>query len=130
MRVVSRLIYEVVKWRARRGLTREVESFEDAKTEANQRGVRGGTFAYWYLRRQGYVFVARNYMPRGAKGEIDLVGYDGDTLTFCRGSDANRAGGPGGAAGTQRDVGEAANSGENGSPISVGTPHKRMPNAL
>jgi hypothetical protein len=52
--VVSRLIYEVVKWRARRGLTREVESFADAKTEASQRGVRGETFAYWYLRRQGY----------------------------------------------------------------------------
>ena len=30
----------------------------------------------------GYVFVARNYMPRGAKGEIDLIGYDGKTLAF------------------------------------------------
>jgi putative endonuclease len=28
------------------------------------------------------VFVARNYIPRGAKGEIDLVGYDGETLAF------------------------------------------------
>jgi putative endonuclease len=44
--------------------------------------VRGETFAYWYLRRQGYVFVARNYIPRGTKGEIDLVGYDGETLAF------------------------------------------------
>jgi putative endonuclease len=26
--------------------------------------------------------VARNYMPRGAKGEIDLIGYDGKTLAF------------------------------------------------
>jgi putative endonuclease len=34
------------------------------------------------LRRHGYVFVARNYVPRGAKGEIDLVGYDGETLAF------------------------------------------------
>lgn len=82
MPVLSRLIYEVVKWRARRGLTREVESFADAKTEAKQRGVRGETFAYWYLRRQGYVFVARNFVPRGAKGEIDLVGYDGGTHAF------------------------------------------------
>lgn len=71
-----------MKWRARHGLTREVESFADAKTEAKQRGVRGETFAYWYLRRQGYVFVARNFVPRGAKGEIDLVGYDGGTLAF------------------------------------------------
>ena len=68
--------------RARCGLTRKVESFADAKTEAKQRGVRGKKFVYWYLRRQGYVFVARNYMPRGAKGEIDLVGCDGDTLAF------------------------------------------------
>ena len=82
MPVVSKLIFEVVKWRARRGLTREVESFADAKTEAKQRGVRGETFAYWYLRGQGYVFVARNFVPRGAKGEIDLVGYDGGTLAF------------------------------------------------
>jgi Holliday junction resolvase-like predicted endonuclease len=80
MPVVARLIYEVVNRRARRGLTREVESFADAKTEAKQRGVRGEKFAYWYLRRQGYVFVARN--PRGAKGEIDLVGCDGDTRAF------------------------------------------------
>lgn len=82
MAVVSRLIFEMVKWRARRGLTSDVETFADAKKEAKQRGLRGETFAYWYLRRQGYVFVARNYVPRGAKGEIDLVGYDGDTLAF------------------------------------------------
>jgi putative endonuclease len=82
MAVVSRLIYEMVKWRARRGLTSDVETFADARKEAKRRGVRGETFAYWYLRWQGYVFVARNYVPRGAKGEIDLVGYDGDTLTF------------------------------------------------
>jgi len=44
--------------------------------------MRGETYAYWYLRRNGYVFVARNYMPRGAKGEIDLIGYDGKTLAF------------------------------------------------
>jgi putative endonuclease len=52
------------------------------KSEAARTGVRGETYAYWYLRRNGYVFVARNYMPRGAKGEIDLIGYDGKTLAF------------------------------------------------
>lgn len=45
--------------------------------------MRGETFAYWYLRQLGYVFVAKNYTPRGgAKGELDLVGYDGETLAF------------------------------------------------
>jgi putative endonuclease len=45
-------------------------------------GVRGETYAYWYLPRNGYAFVARNYVPRGAKGEINLIGYDGETLAF------------------------------------------------
>jgi Holliday junction resolvase-like predicted endonuclease len=72
--LVSRLIVEVVKLRARRGLTLDVGSFADIKAESRQRGVR--------LRRQGYVFVARNYMLRGVKGEIDLLGYDGETLAF------------------------------------------------
>ena len=44
--------------------------------------MRGETYAYWYLRKLGYVFVARNYHPVGAKGEIDLIGYDGETLAF------------------------------------------------
>src|SRR5258708_20635674 len=30
----------------------------------------------------GVCLVARNYTPRGIKGEIDLVGYDGKTLAF------------------------------------------------
>src|SRR6202795_4926798 len=82
MPIISRLIFETVKWRARRGLSGGEESVGDEKETARQRGVRGETFAYWYLRRHGYVFVARNYIPRGAKGEIDLVGYDGETLAF------------------------------------------------
>jgi len=44
--------------------------------------VRGETYAYWYLRRQGYVMVARNFTVAGIKGEIDLVGYDGPVLAF------------------------------------------------
>lgn len=82
MAIFSMVIFEVVKWRARRGLSNADESSDTAKEKARRRGVRGETFAYWYLRRNGYVFVARNYIPRGAKGEIDLVGYDGETLAF------------------------------------------------
>jgi putative endonuclease len=54
----------------------------DRKHEARSAAIRGETYAYWYLRRHGYVFVARNYMPRGIKGEIDLIGYNGKTLVF------------------------------------------------
>lgn len=45
-------------------------------------GVRGETFAYWYLRRHGYVIVCRNFRASGVKGEIDLVGFDGPVLAF------------------------------------------------
>lgn len=34
------------------------------------------------MRCAGYVFIARNFSPRAAKGEIDLIGYDGETLAF------------------------------------------------
>ena len=44
--------------------------------------MRGETYAYWILRKNGYVFIVRNYMPHGVKGETDLVGYDGKALTF------------------------------------------------
>src|SRR5438067_1474771 len=83
MPIFSQLMFQAVHWAARRGL-REEESFSsDAKKlEARRTGIRGETYAYWYLRRQGYIFVARNYTPRSIKGEIDLVGYDGKTLAF------------------------------------------------
>ena len=49
---------------------------------ARRTGVRGETFAYWYLRRHGYVIISRNFMVPGVKGEIDLAGYDGKVLSF------------------------------------------------
>src|SRR5260370_7302079 len=83
MPVFSHLMFRLVHWAARRGLREEQSLSSDAKKqEARRSGVRGETYAYWYLRRQGYIFVARNYTPRGIKGEIDLVGYDGKTLAF------------------------------------------------
>jgi putative endonuclease len=96
--VLSRVIFGVVRWAARKGLRGERENLpaeseilaqrnagERAaawKLEAGRTGMRGEMYPYWYLRRNGYVFVARNYVPRGAKGEIDLIGYDGETLAF------------------------------------------------
>jgi putative endonuclease len=83
LRILPHLAFQVVRWAARRGLREDgEESVVERKHEARRTGVRGETYAYWYLRRLGYVFVARNYMPRGAKGEIDLIGYDGTTLAF------------------------------------------------
>jgi putative endonuclease len=45
-------------------------------------GRKGEDMAYYYLRRQGYTMVARNWRCKGRKGEIDLVGWDGKTLCF------------------------------------------------
>jgi putative endonuclease len=84
MPIFSALIFRIVQWKARRGLRDEEEGANKEKRTRKQRtGIRGETYAYWYLRKLGYVFVARNYTPRGGgKGELDLVGYDGGMLAF------------------------------------------------
>jgi putative endonuclease len=83
MPIFSQLMFRAVHWAARRGLREEENFSSDAKKlEARRTGVRGETYAYWYLRKKGYIFVARNYTPRVIKGKIDLVGYNGKTLTF------------------------------------------------
>ena len=84
MPIFSSLAYRVVRWKSRHGLQDENEEADSASRTKKQRtGVRGETFAYWYLRNLGYIFIARNYAPRGgAKGELDLVAYDAETLVF------------------------------------------------
>ena len=50
---------------------------------AHQRtGRRGEEAAYFYLRRLGYVMVARNFRSARRRGEIDLIGWDKDVLCF------------------------------------------------
>jgi len=72
-----------VQCMARRGLRDDDQAGPDQKKHiARKTGVRGETYAYWYLRRHGYIFIAKNYVPRGAKGEIDLIAYDGETIAF------------------------------------------------
>ena len=45
-------------------------------------GHQGEEAAYWYLRNKGYVMVSRNYRPEESHGEVDLIGWDGETLVF------------------------------------------------
>src|SRR4030081_640943 len=82
--IFARAIFGLVDWAARKGLSESAAppSREAAKQRARRTGVRGETYAYWYLRRHGYVMIARNFTYRGMKGEIDLVGYDGATVAF------------------------------------------------
>jgi putative endonuclease len=75
MSLLARAVFGLLRWRARQGLA------EDASA-GRRTGIRGETYAYWYLRRRGYVLVARNYRIPGLHGEIDLVGYDGPQLAF------------------------------------------------
>jgi putative endonuclease len=79
----ARLIFAAVNFAARNGLTESrLASNSTTKERARTTGIRGETFAYWYLRRHGYTLVARNYTVPGIKGEIDLIGYDGRALAF------------------------------------------------
>jgi putative endonuclease len=82
--IVARAMFGLVDWAARKGLadSSALGAQETPKQRARRTGVRGETYAYWYLRRNGYVMIARNFTNRGMKGEIDLVGYDGATVAF------------------------------------------------
>ncbi|MGB8008858.1 MAG: YraN family protein [Terriglobales bacterium] len=45
-------------------------------------GRRGEEDAYFHLRRLGYTIIARNFRCPNHRGELDLVGWDGDVLCF------------------------------------------------
>jgi hypothetical protein len=69
--LIARSGFAWVKWKSRRGLGGWKGSVADVKKqEALQIGARGETYAYWYLRRLSYIFVARNFAPSRAKGEL------------------------------------------------------------
>jgi putative endonuclease len=53
-----------------------------ATARHQQVGTQGEEEAYFYLRRLGYVMVARNWRSPRRRGEIDLIGWDGDVLCF------------------------------------------------
>jgi putative endonuclease len=45
-------------------------------------GRRAEDLAHRFLRRRGVSIVARNYRPPFGGGEIDLIGWDGETLVI------------------------------------------------
>ena len=45
-------------------------------------GKRGEDIAHRFLQRAGIIVVARNYKAATGSGEIDLVGWDHETLVF------------------------------------------------
>ncbi len=54
----------------------------DSKPQHQRTGSRGEEDAYFYLRKQGYTVVARNFRSPRCRGEIDLIGWDADILCF------------------------------------------------
>jgi len=73
---LTHAIIRVLDWFADRTLPHR-------DTPAHQvTGRRGEEAAYFHLRRAGYVMVARNYRSPNHRGEIDLIGWDGDVLCF------------------------------------------------
>ena|ERR1700761_6238916 len=53
-----------------------------ARAEHLELGRKGEEAAYFYLRRQGYVVVARGWRSGKVRGDLDLVAWEGDTLCF------------------------------------------------
>jgi putative endonuclease len=54
----------------------------EATPEHQRTGRRGEEDACFYHRKLGYVIVARNFRSPRRKGEIDLIGWDGEILCF------------------------------------------------
>lgn len=84
MKLLSWSIFHLLELAAYPGLASGGASGHPAGSPSVRRttGVRGETFAYWYLRKHGYTIIARNFKTPGLKGEIDLIGYDGSVLAF------------------------------------------------
>ncbi len=142
---MARAVFGIVNWAARKGLAEEAGkgargdatggTFESgarraggkdlkAKHAARRTGIRGETFAYWYLRRRGYTILARNFMVPGMRGEIDLAGYDGDVLAFIEVKTRTAAAGKEMGAGGNEDRGAGKGKG-GGLPEDAVTREKR-----
>jgi len=55
---------------------------KDAAPAHLSTGRRGEEEAFFYLRQQGYVIIARNYRSPRSRSELDLVGWDSEMLCF------------------------------------------------
>lgn len=55
---------------------------KNAEPEHLRTGRLGEEAAYFHLRSLGYLIVARNYRSPRSHSELDLVGWEGDTLCF------------------------------------------------
>lgn len=84
MRLFAQAMFGLVSYLAAcRGLgAKRAEARSDDRRQRLRIGVRAEMLAYWYLRREGYTVVGRNFRSPRGRGEIDLIGWDGDVLAF------------------------------------------------
>jgi putative endonuclease len=64
----------------RRQAARARRKGEDPKPDHLLTGERGEDHAFFHLMSLGYTIVARRWVSARVKGDLDLVGWDGDTL--------------------------------------------------
>jgi len=72
----TRAIVQGLDWAAQRLLP------ADQRPRHQRTGAQGEEYAYFQLRKLGYVMVARNFRSPRCRGEIDLIGWDADVLCF------------------------------------------------
>jgi len=73
---VTQVTVQVLDWVAELTLPPDIAPMHQ------RTGRRGEEAAYFYLRRLGYVMVARNFRSSRRRGEIDIIGWDKDVLCF------------------------------------------------
>lgn len=65
-----------------RRMSQAVLDREKDLTATERIGRAGEEAAYWHLRGKGFVMAARNYRSPNSHKEIDLIGWEEDTLVF------------------------------------------------
>lgn len=71
------LFEKSLRWLDRRAIRKSPDTAVHLTT-----GLHGEDAAYFYLRRMEYVVVARRWRSSRLRGDVDLIGWDGDTLCF------------------------------------------------
>jgi putative endonuclease len=74
--VLTQSIIHSLDWVAHRTLR------ADPRPQHQRTGSHGEEDAFFYLRKLGYVMVARNFRSPRCRGEVDLIGWDADVLCF------------------------------------------------
>lgn len=63
-------------------LHRAADRRRPSRSEHLNTGARGERAAFFWLRRRGYIVVARSWRSARSPGDLDLIAWDGDELCF------------------------------------------------